>query len=340
MVAGVDTYFVSAGPGPMIEGFLQGVRVTVAGATGFIGNNLLPELVAAGAKVRGITTSNTLGQECIGVDFMQADLTTADGCRTAAEGTDIFIMAAAKSSGAHVMASAPLTHLTPNVVMNALTMEAAYQAGVSKYCFISSNTVYPPGEKAMTETDVTGDYFESYKVVGGMKHYSEQMLEHFSSLGDSRMNTLVIRPANLYGPFDKFTPGESKVVPALVRRAVMKEDPFLVWGDGRDVKDFLYISDFVSGLVKSLSLDIRHETLNLSSGKSVSLREILPSVLRNAGHESAKVEFDLSRPSMIPVRRIDNRRASELLDWTPLVGIDEGISRTVEWFRSNQPGHR
>lgn len=235
------------------------------------------------------------------------------------------------------MSSKPLTHLTPNIVMNALTLEAAHELGVSKYCFISSNTVYPPGDKAMTETDTSGEFYDSYKVVAGMKLYSEQMVQHYSSLGTTSMDTVIIRPANLYGPFDKFSPAESKVIPALIRRAVGRENPFLVWGDGKDIKDFLYISDFVAGLVKSLSLDSRHETFNLSSGESVSLREVLPKILECANYETATVAFDSSKPTMIPVRRISNLKAKSLLAWEPTVGLDEGVRRTVEWFKSNIP---
>jgi len=316
---------------------LAGARVTVAGATGFVGTNLVPELLLAGARVRGITHSRPPKFADSEVEFIQADLTTAEGCRRAVSDTDIFVMAAANSSGAEVIASKPLTHLTPNIVMNALTLEAAHEAGVSKYCFISSNTVYPPGEKAMTENDVTGEFFESYNIVAGMKLYSEQMVQHYSSLSGQSMDTLIIRPANLYGPFDKFSPTESKVIPALVRRAVHREDPFLVWGDGRDVKDFLYISDFVVGLVKGLALDSRQEIVNLASGESASLREILPKILQSADYANAAVEYDGTRPSMIPVRRISTVKAKELLAWGPTIGLDEGIGRTVEWYKKYLP---
>lgn len=318
---------------------LKGARVTVAGASGFIGANLVPELLLAGAQVKAVIHSRPPQFSNAEVEFVQADLTTAEGCRLAAEDTDIFVMAAANSSGAQVMASKPLTHLTPNIVMNALTLEAAHDAGVSKYCFISSNTVYPPGDKMMTENDATGEFFDSYKVVAGMKLYSEQMVQHYSAVSGKSMETLIIRPANLYGPLDKFSPTESKVIPALIRRAIEKEEPFVVWGDGRDIKDFLYISDFVTGLVKGLSLNSRHEVLNLASGKSISLRQIVPKILRFAGYESATVVFDSAKPTMIPVRRISISKTKNLLAWEATVGIDEGIQRTVEWYKDNVSKH-
>ena len=307
--------------------------MTVAGASGFVGSNLLPKLVEAGAHVRGVFHMNEPQSRLPEVEYVQADLTTADGCKRAVANTDVFIMAAANSSGAQIMASRPLTHLTPNVVMNALTLEAAHEAGVSKYCFLSSNTVYPPGEHPMTEGDVNGQFFEAYKVVAEMKLYSEKMVEHFSSVQSSPMGCLIVRPANLYGPFDKFSEPHSKVIPSLIRRAVRRENPFVVWGDGRDIKDFLFISDFVDALIKSLALGTRHAVLNIASGSSLSLREILPTILHNADFESATIEFDSAKPSMIPVRRISNTKAQQLLGWKPMVEIDEGIRLTIDWYR-------
>jgi GDP-L-fucose synthase len=311
---------------------LEGKHVTVAGASGFVGTNLLPALLSAGATVTGIVHSSPPRFESPHLKFVEADLSSSEDCRRTMERTDIFIMAAANSSGAQVMAHKPLTHLTPNLIMNALTLEAAYEAGVSKYCFISSNTVYPPGDNHMSEEDVTGEIFEAYDVVGNMKLYSERMVRHYSSLRSKPMATVILRPANLYGPFDKFSPAESKVIAALIRRAAERENPFVVWGNGNDIKDFLYISDFVAALVMSLSLATNHETINIASGASVGLREVVPIILRESGHLSASIQFDASKPTMIPVRRLSNAKAARLLGWKPTVGIAEGLRKTVEWY--------
>lgn len=313
---------------------LRGKAITVAGASGFVGQNLVSRLLSVGARVKAITHLTQVSEKLQGVEYVTADLMTADGADLAVKGSEIFVMAAATSSGAAVMANSPLSHLVPNVVMNALTMEASMKAGVEQYCFLSSNTVYPPGDKPMTESDATGDFFESYEVVAGMKFFSEKMAEFFSSKGHYPMRVLIIRPGNLYGPHDKFAEGKSKVIPALIKRAVAGENPFTVWGDGQDIKDFLYIDDFVEATLRALSLDSKFEIMNIASGNSVRLQQVIETILELSGHTGAEVRYDRSKPSMIPVRHIDISRAREKLDWTPEVNLEAGLGKTVEWYRT------
>lgn len=313
---------------------LRGKAITVAGASGFVGQNLVSRLLSVGAKVRAITHQTQVAEKLPGVEYVNADLMTSDGADLAAKGSEIFVMAAATSSGAAVMANSPLSHLVPNVVMNALTLEASMRAGVEQYCFLSSNTVYPPGDKPMTESDATGDFFESYEVVAGMKFYSEKMAEFFSSKGHYPMRVLIIRPGNLYGPHDKFAEGKSKVIPALIKRAVAGENPFTVWGDGQDIKDFLYIDDFVEATVRALSLDSRFEIMNIASGNSVRLQQVIEAILELSGNTGAEVRYDRSKPSMIPVRHIDISHAREKLGWAPKVSLETGLGKTIEWYRT------
>ena len=111
---------------------LEGKRVTVGGAAGFIGTHLVNKLVESGAVVRGLVHKKSPQVELTGVDYLSADLTREADALRALRDTDVFVMAAANSSGAAVMEHRPLIHLTPNVVMNALTLDAAHQNGVQK----------------------------------------------------------------------------------------------------------------------------------------------------------------------------------------------------------------
>lgn len=314
---------------------IRGKRITVAGAAGFIGQNLVERLSHEPAYIRAVYHDSVPPKRIDGVSYVQADLLTGEGCELACSDTDIFVMAAAKSSGAGVMSQNPLAHLTPNVVMNSMTLQSALNQGVQKYCFISSNTVYPPGNMPMKEADTNGNFFPSYQVVAEMKLFSERMCQLFQEKSNGAMEAVIVRPSNLYGPFDKFAPELSKVIPSLVRRVSLREDPLLVWGDGKDIKDFLFIDDFLEGLLAALCHTADFEIFNICSGKSVELTEVIDLLLEESGPTSGEIVFDTTKPSMIPVRRLDNTKAREVLDWEPNVSLREGLRQTIAWFKEN-----
>ena len=318
----------------MNRSYFKNQRVLVAGASGFIGHWLCQKLSGMGAVVRGTYHKNKPSEIIKGVEYINADLTSHEQCKIASSGIDIVIMAAANRSGAGVMQNSPLAHLTPNVLMNTLLLAAAYENKVKKFCFISSNTVYPVTDSAVTEECVNNKFFHKYEIVGGMKLFSESMCRMYSNNVSPSMSTIIIRPGNLYGPHDKFNRKESKVIAALIRRSLEKQNPFQVWGDGEDIKDFLYVEDFVEGLLEAVSAGDHFNIYNIAAGNPISIKEALDIILNKAGHGSAKVEFDLTKPTMIPKRLIDIEKIKTNTSWRPTIDFETGIERTVAWYRT------
>jgi GDP-L-fucose synthase len=316
-----------------VQDFYEGKRVLVTGASGFIGTNLVQKLTSFGAIVRGATHENAPQEVLSGVEYPSYDLLEMENCFKATKDMDYVFMAAANSSGAAVMETTPLVHLTPNVVMNSQMLAASYENKVKKFCFISSNTVYPLTDFAVKEDDVTNEFYEKYFIVGWMKRFSEIMCEMYSNKIKNPMETLVVRPGNLYGPFDKYTWTESKVIAALVRRAIEKHDPFEVWGDGLDLKDFLYIDDFTEGMLLAFAKSEHFMPINIASGIPVTIREVLSIILEKAGHDEAQVKFDSTKPTMIPKRMIDISKMQLLTNWSPKTNMTDGISKTIEWYQ-------
>lgn len=305
----------------------------MAGAGGFVGTHLVQRLVGQGAEVRATLFHKPPQHTDAKVEYVRCDLTKPEDCLSVTKGIDFVFMAAANSSGAAVMEKTPLAHLTPNVVMNAHMLAAAYENQVKKFCFISSNTVYPLTDFAVKEDDTNYEYFEKYFIVGWMKRFSEIMCQMYAEKIKAPMQTVVVRPGNLYGPYDKYTWKESKVIAALIRRAVERQDPFVVWGDGRDLKDFLYIEDFIDGLLLAFERVDGFLPLNIASGQPVTIREVLTEILKATEYEDADVQYDVSQPTMIPKRLIDISCAREVTGWVPQTSIGEGIAKTVEWYQ-------
>jgi len=230
------------------------------------------------------------------------------------------------------MTKTPLVHLTPNVVMNSQMLAASYANEVKKFCFISSNTVYPLTDFAVAEKDVTGEFFEKYFIVGWMKRFSEIMCEMYAKKINKPMSTLIVRPGNLYGPGDKYKKNESKVIAALIRRSFEKENPFEVWGDGEDIKDFLYIDDFIDALIETFEKSSDFDVFNIASGVPVTIKEVLKDIIEISENQDIQVKFDASKPTMIPIRMIDISKIKTEIGWQPKISINDGLKQTYEWY--------
>ena len=305
----------------------------VTGGAGFVGVNLIKRLLDEGADIRATLHINKPVLNDNRIEYFYGDLRIEENCQKAVAGVDYVFMCAANTSGAKVMATTPLVHLTPNILMNMQMLQAAYTARVKKFLFISTNTVYPLTDFPVKESDVTNNFYESYHIVAWMKRFTEIVCEMYSNRIKEPMKTIVVRPGNLYGPYDKFDWEKSKVIPAIMRRAIERHDPFEVWGDGMDLKDFLYIDDCIDGLMLAMEKLEEFEPINVASGIPVTIRDVLTQILKSADYDDADVQYDSSKPTMIPKRMIDISLAKEKLGFEPKVSLQEGIRRTVQWYK-------
>ena len=305
----------------------------VTGGAGFVGVNLIKRLLDEGADIRATLHINKPVLNDNRIEYFYGDLRIEENCQKAVAGVDYVFMCAANTSGAKVMATTPLVHLTPNILMNMQMLQAAYTARVKKFLFISTNAVYPLTDFPVKESDVTNEFYESYHIVAWMKRFTEIVCEMYSNRIKEPMKTIVVRPGNLYGPYDKFDWEKSKVIPAIMRRAIERHDPFEVWGDGMDLKDFLYIDDCIDGLILAMENLDEFEPINIASGIPVTIRDVLTQILKSADYDDADVQYDSSKPTMIPKRMIDISLAKEKLGFEPKVSLQEGIRRTVQWYK-------
>jgi GDP-L-fucose synthase len=316
--------------------FLKDKKVLVTGGSGFVGTNLLKRLLSSKCKLY-TTIHHTQPQFTDdSIEYINADLTNPKDCLKATAGIDYVFMCAANTSGAAVMENNPLAHLTPNILMNLSLYEAAYKNKVNKILFISSNTVYPVTDYPVKEDDVTNEFFHKYFIVAWMKRFTEIVSEMYSEKIKDKMNVVVVRPANLYGEFDDFEWETSHVIPALVRKVAERQNPINVWGDGKDLKEFLYIDDFIDGIILAMEKINSSSPINLSLNKPVTVKEIINHLIDIEGYIDAKVEYDTTKPTMIPKRLIDNSQAKKLLKFNPQVDIKEGLMKTLNWYKSRK----
>jgi len=313
----------------------RGVKILVTGGTGFVGVNLIQRLLSLGANVRATIHRRSPIVNNEHIEYVQTDLTSPEDCRKAAEGIDYVFMCAANTSGAAVMEKTPLVHLTPNLIMNALMLEASHEANVKKFLFISSNTVYPVTDQPAQENDVINEFYDKYFIVAWMKRFSEIMCEMYATKIKKPMTTIVIRPANIYGPYDDFEWETSHVLPALIRRVVERHNPITVWGDGSDIKDFIYIDDMINGLLLAMERINGFDFLNIASGKQYVLKDLLNLMIGIEGYDGAVINYDTSKPTMIPKRLIDTQKAKSALGFETKTPIEEGLKITINWYKNH-----
>ncbi len=314
----------------------EGKRALVTGGAGFVGVNLIQRLLKEDdLRIRATVHKQgpVLGDDRI--EYVTADLTKEEDCAAAVCGCDYMFMCAAVTSGAQVIQDRPLTHVTPNVVMNARLLEAAYAAGVKKTLFISSSTVYSSSAEPVKEEDgASGEPYEKYFFAGWMKRFAEKLCEMYGKRIQRPMETLIVRPANIYGEYMDFAYETAHMVPAQVRKVVEGQDPIEVWGDGTDEKDLIYVGDFVNGVIAAFEGLHGFDVVNLGTGRAWSTREVVDTLITITERQGARVLYDVSKPTMIPRRVLDVNKARTQLGFEAATDLKTGLRRTANWYKA------
>lgn len=308
-------------------------RVLICGATGFIGRNLVERFAADPAcKVTAVSHKRP-AFECPGVDWVQGDLRDPATVDRLLAGTDIVIQAAATTSGAKDITTKPFIHVTDNAVMNSLLLRSAYEHNVEQFVFFSCTVMYPSSETPVGEDDFTAEITDKYFGVGWTKVYVEKMCEFYAGLG--RTKHTVLRHSNIYGPYDKFDLERSHVFGATVTKTMLAEDRLEIWGTGEEQRDLLHVDD----LMDCIQLALEKQTdpfclYNCGAGEAVTIRQLVEKVVAASG-KPLKLEHNLARPTIPFNLTLDCSRARNELGWSPKIPLDEGIARTLDWWRAN-----
>jgi len=300
-------------------------RIFVAGHRGLVGSALVRRLESEGAR-NLITRSRT-----------ELDLTDRAAVRRffEREKPEYVFVAAAKVGGILANDTYPADFIRDNLAIALNVIDSAHRSGVSRLLFLSSSCVYPKhAAQPMTEdailTGALEPTNEPYAIakIAGMKlceSYRRQFGADFFS----------ILPTNLYGPNDDFDLKTSHVLPALIRRfheAKETDAPEVtLWGTGRPRREFLYVDDLADACVFLMrNYDGRDGPLNVGVGTDISIAELAALVARIVGY-SGDIRYDSSMPDGAPRKLLDVSRLSGL-GWTAKTALEEGITRTWEWF--------
>ncbi len=311
--------------------FYRNKKVLVTGGTGFIGSHLVRALLDQGAAVRVSVHYRPLKFECSGIETVSADLTNPDDCLSVMNKIDYAIHAAGAVGAAGVKGYQLMEGITKNITITGNILQAAWAQNVKKIVVFGSSTGYPPYSHPVKEEEMWREEpHPSYFGYGWMRRYLEKLGEYVSRV--SPCTVVLIRPSAVYGPGDNFAEDTSHVIPALIRRAVAGENPYVVWGSGDEVRDFIHVTDFARACMLALEKCSHFDPINIGAGHTYTIREIVSLILTATGQKDVPIVFDSTKPVTIPIRMMDIEKARNLLGFEPQISLNQGIKDTVQWY--------
>jgi len=312
--------------------FYRNMLVTVTGGSGMNGSYIVKALVEAGAKVRAVVHSRPPNEYTkLAHEIVNADLSNEDDARRAVEGSEIVFHAAGVTGGVGLAINDPSALVTSNTILTVRVLDACAKENVRRFCFLSSTSVYPASDKPVREDQAwSSDPHDMYFGIAWVKRFGEKLCEFYSK--KYRIMAAIVRSSGTYGRYDSFDENTSHVIPAFVRRGLAAVDPFVVWGDGTDVRDFTHASDMANGVLLAVEKDARCDPVNIASAYPCTTKELAEVVLQVL-RSKARIKFDKSKPTAMPIRMVDISKARKLLGFKPAMALKDGIADTVEWYR-------
>ena len=309
----------------------NGKNILVAGGTGLVGIPLVEMLITQGAHVR-IASLDDASRAHPQAEFVRLDLTNFDNCLKACTGMDAVFQLLCIKGPPGLTTSRPASFFVPTILFNTNLMEAARRCGVKNYLYSSTVGVYAPAE-VFYEDDVWRSFpSENDRFAGWAKRMGELQAEAYK-IEHGWDKITIVRPPNVYGPFDNFDADNAMVIPSLVRRALDGENPLVVWGDGSAMRDFIHAKDCARGMMLVMQKNYQ-QPINLGSGKGATIREIVEIIVDNL-EIKPKVVWDTSKPTGDKKRIMDITRAQSI-GFQPLISLDAGIKDLMDWYSRNK----
>jgi GDP-L-fucose synthase len=306
-------------------------RVVVTGGAGFLGSVLVGRLRERGCQQIFVPRSR------------EYDLTDADAVRRLYRDArpDLVIHLAARVGGIGANRSNPGKFFYDNLMMGVQLIEEGRKQGVSKLVAVGTICSYPKfAPVPFREEDLWNGYPEETNAPYGLakKMLLVQSEAYRQQYG---FNSVVLFPVNLYGPNDNFDLESSHVIPAMIRkidRAIARDELQVeLWGDGSPTREFLYVDDAAEAVLLAAERYDLSDPMNLGSGREISIRDLATTIARLMGYRGG-FRYDTSKPNGQPRRCLDISRAQKSLGWTARTSFEEGLRRTIEWWRAEGRG--
>jgi GDP-L-fucose synthase len=310
------------------------MRIAVLGATGLVGRHLIEALLDRGDTEIVATYRARPPYEMRGLKWRHADLMRLEEAMSALEGVQVVLQCAGKLSTTAELRRDPIGSVTDTLRIGINVLEAAARQEVDRLVMISSCTGYPEVPGAKEEGRMfAGDPPATWFGVGWMHRYLEKQLEwycrHLGRIGAAT----ALRPTLIYGPYDDFKPESAHFVPSFIHRVIARETPIEVWGDGTQTRNLIHAADVAAAVVAALAQDKGFEAYNIATPNSVSVNEVLTTLLELDGFTDARVEHFLDKAGGASALDVSGAAFSARFSWAPSMSLRDGLADTLDWYR-------
>jgi UDP-glucose 4-epimerase len=316
-----------SGSGETATGGTIELRVLVLGANGFIGTHLVDALLEKRRFVRIYSRNpNRFRATPRDAEYVEGELGNYGLIQEAVKGIEI-VYHFVSTTLPKTSNDDPIYDVRSNLIDTLQLLEACVDAGVRKVIFASSGgTVYGLPQMSPIPEDHPTNPITSYGVV---KLAIEKYMDVFRHLHD--LDYAVLRISNPYGPYQD--PGGQQGAISVFLHHLRTGQPITIWGDGKVVRDYMYVSDLVDALVLAAEIETGRKVLNVGSGHGTSLNELI-ALMDEVTGERPEVEYLAARALDVPANVLDITRVREELGWRPRITLNDGIARTWNWIKS------
>ena len=306
----------------------------VTGGAGFIGSHLVQRLLQKGERVRVVDNLCTGSIERLGyvrsaIDFVEADLADAQVCDRVVDGVAYVLHQAALPSVQRSIRD-PLASNRANVTATLNLLESCRTRGVGRMVYAASSSVYGDTAVLPKHEDMTPNPLSPYalqKFVG--ERYARMYHELFG------LETVSLRYFNVFGPSQDRQSEYSAVIPKFIDK-LLNAEPLIIYGDGEQSRDFTYVENVVAANLLALTATgAAGQVCNVGCGTRISLNRLV-AILEKIIGRKAQVEYQPARPGDVRDSQADMTRAKNILDYAPQISIEDGLSKTVDWFRAQR----
>lgn len=317
---------------------LAGRRIILTGGAGFLGRHIIERLRARGAAEKDIFVPRRR-------DFDLTDMASVQRLyRTAFPNAkaDMVIHLAAEVGGIGANRANPGRYFYANMAMALHLIEQGRLDGLiergGKFIQVGTICAYPKFTPVpFKEEDLWNGYPEETNAPYGVaKKAAWQMLDAYRL--QYAMRSAYVLPVNLYGPWDNFDLESSHVIPALIRKCVEAQNrgdrEIVCWGTGAASREFLYVDDAAEGIIRAAEVMSEPTPINLGAGFEIKIKDLVELIVKLTGF-GGKIVWDPTKPDGQPRRQLSVERAAQLLGWRAQVSFEEGLKRTIAWFREH-----